>query len=208
MSDAPVTTIRPNYIISVDIEADGEAPTVSSCVELGIVVADADTGCIVDRRNWMMKNPAGHVATQRCIEEFWHKTPENRAHLIEIHASGVTPQVAMAEFATWWKETKDRATRCTWIARPASYDWQWVNGWYEKFGPADKVALPFSVTCLSTMIRTLETLFFLKKELDESFAALPTKMTHTAVEDAEHQLGMYLVTSRYFKIMSKLALAK
>lgn len=45
---------------------------------------------------------------------------------------------------------------CRFIARPSSYDWQWINCLYEEFKPIGKPRLPFNIFCLSTMKKICE----------------------------------------------------
>lgn len=188
---------KPSYIISVDIEADGETPIVSSCLEVGIVVADVSTDSIVSHFSCMMKPAPGHHYSERCKREFWDKHKE---HWDEIHTQGVTPEEGMRKLADWWKNIKESANRCTWIARPASYDWTWLSSWYEAFGPTDKIPLPHSISCISTLRNQLIAMNMLSaKDLQDKFNLIPSQITHYAVADATHQLYMYWIICEEFK---------
>jgi len=192
-------------LLSVDIEATGESPTTSSCVMIGCVVfREMDVmpetpieNWLIEKKAWCIKEVENRPASQRCISEFWVKHPELMAH---IKNNAIHPTDAMLDFANWFKNLSAKY-KVTIVARPASYDWQWINCLYHEFGPKDKPRLPFSIVCLSTIYRTIEMLVpNVTTQLWSSYLYHPTiKMTHFADDDAACQAYMYLRTIYWLK---------
>lgn len=94
----------------------------------------------------------------------------------------------MAQFAAWYKPYAIAYT-CVFIARLASYDWQWLNCLYEEFGPENKPKLPFSIRCISTMWSACEMLIN-SKDINMEHPTLHA--THYADNDAAYQAYMFL----------------
>jgi broad specificity phosphatase PhoE len=211
---------KPLVVVSLDIEADGPSPVTNSCLQLGLVVlalpsgdepgypVPGDYSWLVERRGWCLEPQPGRVADERCMEEFW---ANNKGQLAHIRAHAQPAPVVMAEFAAWYAALLEKYTVKAWVAKPASYDAQWLNALYEEFGPVSgaapglapeasvskptKPTLPFSFTCLSTMYKMASLLgIHPRVSRDES---LPH--THDAVDDAAGQAFQFLALNAAFK---------
>lgn len=135
-----------NLYLSFDIEADGPAPSVNNMMSIGIWGFNGDGDEVVSyQRN--LKDAPGHVLDVPTKERFWDKNPEALAF---VQKDQVEPQVCMKEIADMYNKYKEEGYRITWVARPAAYDWQWVNCYYNEFGPLDKPNIGFSCSCIST----------------------------------------------------------
>lgn len=195
---------KPNILISVDVETTGESPGTSSCVMIGCVVfknsdinpETAQSEWVVDKRRWSIKEVPGRPMSDRCRREFWDKNKDLDEY---IKSTAVEPSVAMADFAAWYADLISKYN-CKFIARPASFDWQWLNCIYDEFAPANKPPLPYSITCLSTILKMLE---FIGVDYDTVIKPLfdhPTiKLTHYADDDALYQAYMYLRVVHWMK---------
>lgn len=191
-------------LLSVDIEATGESPTTSSCVMIGCAVfREMDVmpetsleNWLIEKKSWCIKEIENRPASQRCISEFWVRHPDLMAH---IKNNAIPPTEAMLDFANWFRDLSNKY-KVVIIARPASYDWQWINCLYHEFGPKDKPQLPFSVICLSTIHKTIEMIYPNMTHSWSSYLYHPKiKMTHFADDDAVYQAYMYLRTIYWLK---------
>ena len=173
---------------SFDIEADGEVPSLSNMLALGIWILD-EQGNDIDSWQRNIKETAPRKATSRCIKDFWDKQPEAWK---AIHTDQVTPQQAMSDLADLIKKYSEY--QITWLARPAAYDWQWVKGYYEEFAPSDSPAIGFSALCLSSMWGLYQEMNHLgkndRKELWKKWAG-DAKMSHQPVDDAHYQANIF-----------------
>jgi hypothetical protein len=186
-------------VLSLDIEADGPAPLVNSCTMIGIAAVFVDTdplNCkdisewMADSREWCIQRQPDCVEDKKCMEEFWSKLPELKKY-IEYNAKPVTE--VMLELSAWLRELNKKYDVETWVARPSSYDYQWINCLYHKFcpvgqGKTKRFPLPFSITCISTMYKTLQLLNY--NAPDYRSDSLPH--SHNALDDAKGQAYQYL----------------
>jgi len=186
---------KTDVFISIDIEADGPAPTTNSCLELGFVVGlyhakpiRGDRSWILETRDWCLHPQPGRVEDARCMNEFWSK---NQDVLKRIRENAVDASVAMREFSEWYKELCDRYNVIGWVARPASYDMMWITCLFNEFGPADRGTIPFSIRCLSTAMWVADKWMKIKIDYDQlRDPDLPH--THNACDDAMEQGYMFL----------------
>ena len=124
-----------------------------------------------------------------CYQQFWSK---NLEVLEYIRKNEVDPTTAMESFARWYSDLKGKYN-CTFVARPASYDWQWINALYDEFAPINMPPLPFSITCISTINKLLVELGVSHNDIIKPLITHPKfNNTHYADEDALHQAYMYL----------------
>ena len=149
-------------IISFDVEATGPSPATSSCVMLGCVAVydniDPDPtkldDWVISSKVWSIKEQPNRPPEKRCWNDFWVENKELWKH---IQQNAIPPQEAMKEFAEWYKDLNKKFI-VKFVAKPSSYDLQWLNCLYDEYGPEKKLKLPFSITCLSTIYKMLEML--------------------------------------------------
>jgi hypothetical protein len=177
--------------LSFDIEADGDAPSVSNMLSLGIYGFDS-TGKKVDE---FQRNIAPHATKKpdkRCMTEFWAKNPEAWAF---VQTDQVTAEECMKQLAEWYTNLATTFSKIKWVARPAAYDWQWLNNYYHEFGPKDKPSIGFKATCISTMWEVYKSLYELTKEKENKVWNHMTKglkLTHNPLDDAKYQAQLFL----------------
>ena len=192
-----------SLLVSIDIEATGCCPSLHSCVMIGVVVVRDDgkfidmntfNTAVLETKQWCIKEYRGQE--QRCMDEFWTK---NKDVWDYIKANECDVTEVMQEFATWLRGLLLN-NKVRFMAKPASYDWAWITDLYHSFGPADKVNLPFSVQCLSTLWRTAESLFPDHiVELADYVKNDNLVHTHYAVDDAMLQCFVYLRIQQFMK---------
>lgn len=188
---------KPTVYVSVDVEAEGTSPCTSSCTMIGaVVVKDMEitpemalTDWVIVRKQWCLKRIAGRPMEERCKTEFWDKHPEL---LDYINKNARDPIIVMEDFANWYADLLSKY-KCIFIARPASYDWQWINCLYDEFAPKIKPSLPFSIVCISSILKVFDWLNIdwdtvIKPLIDHQVL----KVTHYADDDALYQAYMFL----------------
>lgn len=185
---------KKSIILSFDIEADGPSPLVNNCLMIGICAIDPSLDPIypsnfnkfvIDSKEWCIKEQDGCVADQKCIDEFWSKNMNIYNH---IKKNEKDVKIVMQELNDWIRELQKKYNITKWIAKPSSYDFQWINCLFNKYLPKYPIQLPFSITCISTMLKTCEMLNIKLNNLKTD----KLKHTHYALDDAIQQGYMYL----------------
>ncbi|XWV26566.1 hypothetical protein QJ857_gp0501 [Tupanvirus soda lake] len=195
---------KENVFVSIDVESTGDSPSTSSCVMIGCVVfrnidvmkETSDAEWIVDKKRWCIEEIPGRPMSDRCYREFWSKNQELWKY-IKSHA--VDAKTAMKSFSDWYSHLLS-SYNCTFIARPSSFDWQWINCIYDEFGPDNKPPLPFSIICISSIIKSfgfigLNWENIIKPHLDNQKYV----MTHYADDDALYQAYIFVKTIAWLK---------
>ncbi len=185
-------------VLSLDIEADGPCPIVYSCTMIGIVAVFVDqdpvncqeTDWVADKREWCLQRQPEAIEDPRCMTEFWAKLPELKSY---IEQRALPVEQVMLELSAWLRQLNRQYDVENWVAKPSSYDFQWINCLYYKYcpvgqGKTKRFPLPFSILCMSTMYKMLQMLNF--TVLDWRNPELPH--THNALEDALGQAYQYL----------------
>lgn len=184
---------EPNDVLylSFDIETDGDAPSVNNMLSIGIYGFDQTGAAVVEYQ----RNIAPHdtkVSDERCMKEFWNKNPEAWAFVQQDQVSAETCMLQVAELFT---SVKAKYKKVRWVARPAAYDWQWLNCYYSEFGPADKPSIGFKARCISTMFDVYKEFNELTKKEEDAVWAEMTKglaLTHNPLDDAKYQAALYI----------------
>lgn len=197
---------KPPIFLSFDIEADGPAPTVNNCLQIGIVAClyDQDPDP-VNHEKWVMSEldlclqpQPNRTADPDTMESFWSKFPET---LAKIEASAGEASLQMARLTEWLNELEKTFTITKWVAKPAGYDWQWLNGTYHQYSGPGAYPLPHKCECISSLIRALEYIGVDRKILAEFLDVGSETMPHThyALDDALEQAYKYLRLRKYMK---------
>lgn len=201
------TARKPRLALSFDIEATGDAPGRGSMVMLGItavledqpdniiVTEDNPKEWIVAEKEWCLEELDGRG--ERCWDNFWVPKPElwNYIQKLKIH-----PTQAMQELNLWLKEL---SLNYSWffVARPAAFDWQWLNHSWVHYGPPkeDRVAFPYKADCMGGYKTTWALLGNSRKDFDDFVTPTKIVLTHNALEDARSQAYEYLRMRDLFK---------
>ncbi|XWV25304.1 DNA polymerase III subunit epsilon [Tupanvirus deep ocean] len=199
-----MSKVKENVFVSVDVETTGDSPCTSSCIMIGCVVfrnidvtkETSDHEWILEKKRWCIEEIEGRPMDDRCYREFWSK---NQQLLEYIKSHAVDAKTAMKSFAEWYSNILS-SYNCTFIARPSSFDWQWINCIYDEFGPENKPKLPFSIICVSSIMKLFGFLGFswdniIKPQLDDQRYG----MTHYADDDALYQAYMFVKTMAWLK---------
>ena len=177
--------------ISFDVEADGDSPTMTNMLSIGLYVFDelGDEVCTYQRN---IKPRRNKVPDERCMQEFWYRNPKAWAF---VQQDQIAAEDCMDEISELLGNLKKRFQKIRWVARPASYDWQWLNGYYDEFGAKDKTRLGFKARCISTMFDVYKAVNNLtKKEEDAAWDRMTAghSMTHNPLDDAKFQAVLYI----------------
>jgi hypothetical protein len=98
----------------------------------------------------------------------------------------------MRDLTRFYDDLKAKGYSVKWVARPAAYDWQWLNTYYHEFRPAGHKKIGFKAHCISTLMWVYceqnpdyGDYDALMKELTEGL-----EMTHNPLDDARYQSKM------------------
>lgn len=91
---------------------------------------------------------------------------------------------------------KTGATKVTWVARPASYDWMFLKCYHDlyRLHNKDAISIGFSATCLSSIREVWKEFSGLKREAIDEYFKKWTKdvvLTHNGLDDARYQARIY-----------------
>jgi DNA polymerase III epsilon subunit-like protein len=176
---------------SVDVEADGPIPLVHSLSALGAAVAGR-----FDGREFTRADPAEatfYAELAPVSEEF-----DARAAAVagldreRLAREGEAPDVAMARFVRWVRETAGEGHRPVFVAYPASFDWTWVSVYLARFGGENPFGFS-GVLDMKTMYATKARVRIGKAVKREMPAALLStrEHTHNALDDAIEQADLF-----------------
>lgn len=199
-------TDKPVVVISFDVEATGTSPENGSMNMLGLTVIPENAyktignysnnkslidgkSWYIDKKQWCIKEYNGRE--ERCMQEFWSKYPDNLIYIIQ---NAKDPKVVARELSDYLAELSKKY-QWYFMADPASFDWQWLNHFYDKFGSSDKTWIGYKSRCMDSMEKTLDILGIdcdTKKQVE----AFGVRMTHLADDDSEYQAYQYLLLLR------------
>ena len=172
-----------------DIEADGPSPAHNNMISLGVVFTNAK-GEVVQEFQADLKPLPNHFEDDDTMKNFWNANPENQAEYKRIKDNEVDAKNAMQALETIIGTLKVK--RVVWVARPAAYDWQWLN-YYWHYAQL-KSSLGFKATCASTMRDIYQAQFGLNREQMEAQVkewAGKEAMTHNPLDDARFQAKIF-----------------
>ena len=212
-----MSTDKLKVFISFDVEATSDSPTTGSCNMIGMVVVPegayrallypevrAEKKWVLYKKQWCIEEYNG--CGERCMREFWSQHLDNLKY-IEDHAQ--PPHIVAADISNFLKEL---SLTCDWyfIADPAAFDWQWLNSFYDKFGPADKTYLGYKAICIDGIETALR--FLGEMPIINIPDSANVKMTHLADDDAEYQAYHFMLLQRHMdglrQILAKASYSK
>ena len=179
---------------SFDIEADGPSPMTHNMRSLGIAIFNPK-GEILDSFYVTIEAQVSAEGTSflpdpQCLEEFWNHHPEQWT---AVQQNAVSPTAAMEQLTTFITPYYANGNRLQWVADPANFDWMWLKGYYEKYGPSqDKPDIGYYCHDLSSLIRA----YCLCHKIHDKSAfrralSQGAPYTHRAIDDATCQGIMY-----------------
>jgi hypothetical protein len=171
--------------VSVDVEADGRAPGVSSMLSFGSAAFTLDKELLaiycVNLEQLAGAAPAPDVM------RWWEQQPEAWAACRKNLRS---PATAMADYAGHLKDLRARHGRLVFIGFPATYDFAWISWYFHRFTGAN----PFGISglCLKSLAAAHLKIPYGKATKRNFpgrwFDRLPH--THVALDDAVEQGAM------------------
>lgn len=196
------STQKPKVFISFDVEATGDSPATGSCNMIGMVVVHenayqnrkyTDKSWVLHKKQWCIKEYNGRG--ERCMQEFWSKHTDNLDY-IESHAQD--PEYVAEDISNFLKELSNTYD-WYFVADPAAFDWQWLNSFYDKFGPHDKTYLGYKAICMDGIETCLR---FLMGDLVITVPkSADVHMTHLADDDAEYQAYYYMLLQKHMYML-------
>jgi hypothetical protein len=196
--------MKKKVAISFDVEATSDSPATGSCIMVGFAVVRVDAipdpkeQWIIEKKRWCIidYNPRG----ARCVKEFWDKYPENLAY---IEANAVSPLIVAQEISDY---LANLPYDWFFVADPASFDWQWLNQLYDRFGPENKTYLGYKAICMDGMEKALSYMGYSDEFIDDLITPPPEfnlHMTHLSDDDAAYQAYGYLKLRRFLEGINK-----
>ena len=171
--------MKPDRYFSVDIESSGPIPGRYSMLSLG--------ACAVDEPELSF-----YVEFQPISAEFVPEAMKVSAFDLEkLKKTGTAPTQAMADFQKWIEENSS-GQKPVFVGFNASYDWQFVNWYFDSFVGSN----PFGFGAVD--IKSFYMGLTGKDWSASSSSQLPerfqpdTPQTHNALEDAKAQASIFL----------------
>jgi hypothetical protein len=184
---------KPKLYLSIDFEANGRSPAVSSALSVGIVGFTEKGEEVVALQMNLLEEP-GHAADPECIREFWDKNPAITEFVSRDRKS-------LADFAAAIRDlwtTHSQTHKLVWLAWPSAYDFQWLNCAYDKYRQAGWPDIGHKARCIGTLFTVFARLKgvsskeddALKKRMMTSLEA-PGHVAHNPEHDARVQGKMF-----------------
>jgi DNA polymerase III epsilon subunit-like protein len=172
-------------LISVDIEASGQSPSVASIVSIG--------ACLVDDPDEQIYLELKPLADRAWDEDaaLVHKLDRDR-----LETTGLEPAVAMARFDEWIKGASQRG-RPVFVGFNASFDWMFVADYFWRYLGRN----PFGISALdlkSYYMAHVKTGRWenTRKAFVNRSIGVAVEHSHNALEDAVEQAALARVLLR------------
>lgn len=190
---------------SLDIEADGPAPVrgdgkdgkkVGNMLSLGVVVVDKNK-CEVGSFRSNLAAPNDVHADPATMFEFWSKHQDQWKRATE---GAVDPHVVFERFNSFLLGLEARH-HVVWVAKPAAYDWQWLNTYWHQYKPAEGpvARFAFKAHCTSTLFWVYcEQRGIPRSDWAKATQELSEQLPHThdALDDARQQACLFVNVAR------------
>jgi len=182
-----------NLYLSFDIEADGQSPAQHNMLSFGLSVLD-DAGQEIAAFECNILEQDGHTADPRTMEEFWAQHPD--AWEATRH-DRQTPAEFVRRLVEFLASLPPNARR-RWVAKPAAYDWQWLNAYFHSYRDRAQhplIDIGFKADCISTMLqvhlaqRGIRERAAVALECERLSGRQPH--THRAIDDARQQARLF-----------------
>lgn len=192
---------KPEIYISVDIEADGRVPGLSSMLSFAAAAYDIDKRLIstFERNLTLLPTATSHAETM----EFWNSTPENMAAYQVTRQNTVLPEYAMPEFVAWLSSLDGVPV---FVGYPAAFDFKWIDFYCIAFAGNNPFGFSrcIDVKTLAWSMMGAQRFAATSKERMPKrwFDRLPH--THVALDDAIEQGAMFINMLREHRGLEKL----
>ena len=179
-------TTKKTLYLSFDIEADGPSPSVNSMLSIGIWGFDTNGREIATFQRNIKPHPSRTEDLPTKVR-FWDKNLKIKEFVSTNQADA---EFCMEEIMIFYEGLKDKGYNIKWVARPSAYDWQWLNCYYNEFGPEGKSSIGYSALCISTLLTAFCKLHKVSDDQWDGLWAELTegeKITHNPLDDARCQ---------------------
>lgn len=185
-----------------DVEADGRDVLFSSMISLGV--------CFTNNKGEELGSFLGDIQpleghfTDESTMLWWTSDPDRKKELERIRKNAKPVLQVMKSLSTILSKFQEIGYKnFKWIAKPASYDWSWLNAYYNMYlrslTPTEKegvVRLHFRAICMSTMrdVYMSSELFsdnFHEKRCNFYKWAQGFQITHNPLDDCRCQSKQY-----------------
>lgn len=187
MSDLTKPT-KPELFVSIDIEADGECPGISSMLSFGVAFFSAE-GSIVDTFEANLY-PLPDTTPSRETMDWWGQPAQAKAwaYLRENRRTAEEVMPAFAAVVQKWKATHKLCV----IGWPINYDWMWIHYYCHRF--LGHNPLGFSARCIATYAWALSKNKSSRQKIPDIERWKPADLPHThrALDDAIEQGATFM----------------
>lgn len=201
---------KPKLVISFDVEATSRSPHSGSCNMIGMVGVLENTvptkvvpttgtpeqpGWVLFKKQWCLTEYNGRSLT--CMTEFWD---HHKDVLFHIQKNARQPDVVMNEISDLLTKL-DEEYEWYFMADPASFDWQWLNTLYDRYGRKNKFPIGYKAICMDGMEKAILAMGFPIPDTRPTEGYEHLKMSHFADDDAEYQAYQYLILRKFLREM-------
>lgn len=115
--------VRPERLISVDVETAGPTPGDYAMISIGACLVDEP-----DRGFYVELKPDRDAVVESALKV-------SGLDMADLRANGTDPQQAMEEFAQWIRDVVPPQThRAVFVGFNAVFDWMFVNEYFVRYG--------------------------------------------------------------------------
>lgn len=196
---------RKKIFISFDVEADGPSPAINNCLQIAFVACryhekpdpENKSEWLIDTLDLCLLPQVRKSPDEATMRDFWSKYPDILQKILENGKSASTQMRALSD---WLIGLEKEYEIDKWVAKPAAYDWQWLNSiyYFYTFSNDNRYNLPFKAECISTIQATLK--YFNCYDLamlDYNCGKNKLPHTHYALDDAIEQAFLYLCLRKF-----------
>lgn len=192
-----------------DIEADGRDAMYSNMISIGVCFTDHH-GNEIGSFLGDIKPIDGHQS-EKYTMDWWTSNDHNRAELARIRENAKDANEVMRNLSEKLRGLFAQGYRYSkWIAKPASYDYSWLNGYYNRFLRTltqeeydNSPKIHFSGTCMATIRDVWQYSRGLSKDQAQkqlNDAAEGLTITHNPLDDCRCQAKQYFFLCKELKI--------
>jgi hypothetical protein len=180
---------KSEIFISIDIEADGRVPGLSSMLSFAAAAYDYEKNLLgtFERNLELLPNAQPHPDTTA----FWNETPANLAAYHVTRENTQAPDTAMPEFVAWLKTLPGTPI---FIGYPAAFDFKWIDYYCHAFAGDNPFGFSRCIdvkTYAWAMMGSQRFAATSKQRMPKNwFDDLPH--THIALDDAIEQGAMFV----------------
>lgn len=180
---------KSEIFISVDIEADGRVPGLSSMLSFAAAAYDINKNLIgtFERNLALLPGATPHEETTK----FWNETPENLAAYNKTRENTVDPEAAMLEFVVWLGTLGGVPI---FVGYPAAFDFKWIDYYCHAFAGDNPFGFSRCIdvkTYAWSLMGSQRFAATSKQSMPKNWFD-PLPHTHVAIDDAIEQGAMFI----------------